>query len=74
MYHEGECQMQTVGLAEYGGKEFTANHLEWGLHLLGAVPTTEGDDPRCVKPQPFKMNIARGFVSRGRNADCDDDY
>ena len=66
--------MQTVGLAEYGGKEFTANHLEWGLHLLGAVPTTEGDDPRCVKPQPFKMNVTRGFVSRGRNADCDDDY
>ena len=49
IYHRGECQLQIVGLAAFGGQGFTADDVEWKLANIGALETELEEDPRATR-------------------------
>lgn len=69
MYHENDLRQQLLTLAKVGGKQMTADDLEWYLAKeYGILNTDLEEDPRLSKPA---INLRRNFVG-GRRDEEDD--
>ncbi|KAL9642856.1 hypothetical protein ABK040_015827 [Willaertia magna] len=83
VYRGGEMVVQFVGLGSLGGKELTANDLEWKLSRLGIVKTELKEPPShrvddSKKGQfkfvgDFSSNLGEGKTKRRSVFDDDED-